>query len=103
VGLELVVPVVDLVILPVQGGDDDDPVGTERSPEIHVVPNRNLPARRPDQLLDPELLAFIPPKVAAETGGDALTHAIESYVSLNSNVITEGLALTSIRMIGTWS
>ncbi len=50
--------------------------------------------------LDPELLAFIPQKVAAETGGDALTHAIETYVSLNSTVITEGLALSSITIIG---
>ena len=50
--------------------------------------------------LDPELLAFIPPKVAAETGADALTHAIETYVSLNSTVITEGLALSSITIIG---
>jgi alcohol dehydrogenase class IV len=50
--------------------------------------------------IDPELLAFIPPKVAAETGGDALTHAIESYVSLNSTIITEGLALSSITLIG---
>lgn len=50
--------------------------------------------------LDPELLAFIPQKVAAETGGDALTHAIETYVSLNSTVITEGLALSSIAIIG---
>jgi alcohol dehydrogenase class IV len=50
--------------------------------------------------LDPELLASIPQKVAAETGADALTHAIESYVSLNSTVITEGLALSSIALIG---
>jgi alcohol dehydrogenase class IV len=50
--------------------------------------------------LDPELLAFIPSKVAAETGADALTHAIETYVSLNSTVITEGLALSSITLIG---
>lgn len=50
--------------------------------------------------LDPELLAFIPQKVAAETGADALTHAIETYVSLNSTVITEGLALSAITIIG---
>jgi alcohol dehydrogenase class IV len=50
--------------------------------------------------LDPELLAFIPRRVAAETGADALTHAIETYVSLNSTVITEGLALSSIKIIG---
>lgn len=50
-------------------------------------------------ILDPELLSSITPKVAAETGADALTHAIESYVSLNSNVITEAFALSAIRMI----
>jgi alcohol dehydrogenase class IV len=49
--------------------------------------------------LDPELLVSIPPRVAAETGGDALTHAVESYVSQNSTVITEGLALSAITLI----
>jgi len=50
-------------------------------------------------ILDPELLASIPPKVAAETGVDALSHAVESYVSLNSNVITEAFALSAIKLI----
>jgi alcohol dehydrogenase class IV len=50
-------------------------------------------------ILDPELLASIPPRVAAETGADALSHAVESYVSLNSNVITQSFAISSIRMI----
>ena len=50
-------------------------------------------------LLDPLLLAKIPSRVAAETGADALTHAIEAYLSLNSHVITDALALSAIRMI----
>ncbi|MEW6668661.1 MAG: iron-containing alcohol dehydrogenase [Thermodesulfobacteriota bacterium] len=50
-------------------------------------------------ILDPLLLAKIPPGVAAETGADALTHAIETYLSLNSNAITDSLALSAIRMI----
>lgn len=50
-------------------------------------------------ILDPLLLAKIPSKVAAETGADALTHAIEAYLSLNSHVITDALALSAIRMI----
>jgi alcohol dehydrogenase class IV len=50
-------------------------------------------------ILDPELLASIPPRVAAETGVDALAHAVESYVSLNSQVITEAFALSAIRLI----
>lgn len=52
-------------------------------------------------LLDPLLLATIPFRVAAETGVDALTHAIEAYLSINSNVITDGPALSSMRMITT--
>jgi alcohol dehydrogenase class IV len=50
-------------------------------------------------ILDPELLSSIPPRVAAETGADALSHAVESYVSLNSQVITEVFALSAIRLI----
>jgi alcohol dehydrogenase class IV len=50
-------------------------------------------------ILDPELLSSIPPRVAAETGADALSHAVESYVSLNSQVITELFALSAIRLI----
>jgi len=50
-------------------------------------------------ILDPELLISIPSKVAAETGADALSHAVESYVSLNSNVITQAFAISSIKMI----
>jgi alcohol dehydrogenase class IV len=50
-------------------------------------------------LLDPRLLATIPSRVAAETGADALTHAIEAYLSINSNAITDGQALSALRMI----
>jgi alcohol dehydrogenase class IV len=50
-------------------------------------------------ILDPLLLGTIPSKVAAETGADALSHAIESYVGLGSHTITDALALTAIRMI----
>ncbi|KIX15541.1 hypothetical protein X474_02145 [Dethiosulfatarculus sandiegensis] len=51
-------------------------------------------------VLDPELIAGIPASVAAETGADALTHAVEAYVSLNSNPITDALAIAAIEMIG---
>lgn len=50
-------------------------------------------------LLDPLLLASIPSRVAAETGADALTHAIEAYLSVNGHVITDALALSAMRMI----
>ena len=50
-------------------------------------------------ILDPDLLATLPPKLAAETGADALTHAIEAYVSTAATPITDILALDAIEMI----
>lgn len=50
-------------------------------------------------IVDPELTISLPPKVTAATGVDALTHAIEAYVSVNANEVTDGLALQAIRLI----
>lgn len=49
-------------------------------------------------LLDPTLLCSVPPAVIAATGMDALIHAMESFVSTAASPITEGLALTAIRL-----
>lgn len=50
-------------------------------------------------LVDPELTLSLPPEVTAYSGIDALTHAIESYVSNAANPITEMLAIRSIELI----
>jgi len=50
-------------------------------------------------ILDPMLTLSVPPKVTADTGMDALVHAIETYVSVNTTPYAEILALQSIRMI----
>ncbi len=50
-------------------------------------------------ILDPELTMSMPPSVTAGTGMDALTHAIESLHSTNSQPISEGNALQAARMI----
>ncbi|ANU24162.1 iron-containing alcohol dehydrogenase [Planococcus donghaensis] len=50
-------------------------------------------------IVDPALTTSLPPKVTAATGIDALTHAIESYVSKNANPVTDALALQAIRLI----
>jgi len=51
-------------------------------------------------ILDPALLKTLPAFVTAPTGLDALTHAIESYVSLTANPFTETFALGAIELIG---
>lgn len=50
-------------------------------------------------IIDPELLTTKSAKLTAATGIDALSHAVESYVSLAANPITEGHAINSIKLI----
>jgi alcohol dehydrogenase len=52
---------------------------------------------------DPGLMVGLPSALTAATGMDALTHAIEAYVTtLLSNPVTDCLAMQAIRLIGTW-
>ncbi|WP_432901067.1 bifunctional acetaldehyde-CoA/alcohol dehydrogenase [Micromonospora matsumotoense] len=50
-------------------------------------------------IVDPVLTASMPATIAADSGFDALTHAIEAYVSVYANDFTDGLALHAIRLI----
>ncbi|ODA70509.1 bifunctional acetaldehyde-CoA/alcohol dehydrogenase [Streptomyces sp. AVP053U2] len=50
-------------------------------------------------IVDPALTAALPRALAADSGFDALTHAIESYVSVYANDFTDGLALHAIRLV----
>ena len=51
-------------------------------------------------IVDFELTISMPARLTADTGVDALTHAIEAYVSRKANPFSDGLALTAIRTIG---
>ena len=51
-------------------------------------------------LLDPELTLAMPPGLTASTGMDALSHAVEAYVTKRYHPISEGIALQAIKMIG---
>lgn len=50
-------------------------------------------------IVDPELAETMPQKLTAHTGMDALTHAIEAYVSTMHCDYTDPLALHAIKMI----
>ena len=51
-------------------------------------------------LVDPEMTRTLPPGMTAFTGMDALTHALESYISNKSSTLTETLAIRTIELIG---
>lgn len=52
-------------------------------------------------ICDPHVLLNVPSHVAAATGIDALTHAIEAYTCKYATEITDAFALASIRLIST--
>ncbi|MGH2366683.1 MAG: iron-containing alcohol dehydrogenase [Chloroflexota bacterium] len=49
---------------------------------------------------DPDLTLAVPPRVTVSTGVDALTHAIEAFVSRRAQPLSDTLALSAIRRIG---
>jgi len=51
-------------------------------------------------LVDPLMTLSMPREITAGTGLDALTHAIEAYVSVKAHPLTDTLALQAIRLIG---
>ena len=57
----------------------------------HIVPRIAL--------VDPQLTLQMPQNITASTGLDALTHAIEAYVSAKAQPITDALSLHAIKLI----
>ena len=52
-------------------------------------------------LVDPELTYSMPPRLTAATGFDALAHAIEALISVNTTPFARLTALEAIRLIAT--
>ncbi|MFT7561908.1 MAG: alcohol dehydrogenase class IV [Flavobacteriales bacterium] len=51
-------------------------------------------------LVDYKLSLSLPPRITADTGIDALTHAMESYVSKKANHYSDSQALAAMRLLG---
>src|SRR5207302_7666089 len=50
-------------------------------------------------ILDPDSTRTLPPEIAAATGMDAMTHAVEGYVALDWSPHNDATALHALRLI----
>jgi alcohol dehydrogenase class IV len=51
-------------------------------------------------IIDYSLTMSLPARITADTGIDALTHAIEAYLSKKANLFSDAMALGALRLIG---
>lgn len=72
---------------------------TDRHVKMAIVDWRVTPTV---SINDPELMVKMPASLTAATGMDALTHAVEAYVSTIATPLTDCLALEAIRLIQKW-
>jgi len=99
---EFASPALPIVAVPTTAGTgaETNAFGVVTDPQsrrkFYVGHASTLPAAA---VLDPGLTVGLPPPATAATGMDALTHALESYLSVRANPWSDGIALQVIRMI----
>ncbi|QXE92135.1 iron-containing alcohol dehydrogenase [Geomonas subterranea] len=95
-------PLPPMVIVPSTAGAGSEVsqftiiVDTDRKLKMSIISRSLIPDIA---IVDPELLKTKDAKLAAATGVDALTHGIESYVSLAATPLTDIHALKAIQLI----
>jgi alcohol dehydrogenase class IV len=61
---------------------------------LHIIPKVAI--------IDPELTVSASPEITAASGMDALTQAVESYLSLGAHATSQALAIASVRLLMRW-
>ena len=93
-------PSVPKILIPTTAG-----TGSEATPFALVITNGKKKAIASSYnladvvFIDAAFTATMPPRVTAFTGMDALSHAIEAFLSLGANPLTDSFALEAIRKI----
>ena len=95
-------PVVPFVLVPTTAGTGSEATTVavvshdEKNIKMEIASPRMLPQVA---VLDPRCSVTLPPKVTAATGIDALTHALEAFVSRQANPLSRVHALAAIELI----
>jgi len=97
-------PLLPLIAIPTTAG-----TGSEVTKYIVLTDKKRIPPHKEVigdahlfpkiAILDPELTLSLPPSITADTGVDALSHAIEGFSSNRAQPLADLLALKSINLI----
>ena len=99
-GNKIAKPSVPKIFIPSTAG-----TGAEATPfALVIVEGKKKAIASPYNLadvvfIDAAFTATMPPRITASTGMDALSHAVEAFLSLGSNPLTDSFALEAIRKI----
>lgn len=95
-------PCMPLFVIPTTAGTGSEATvaAVVSDPKTHmkkqIIDTKLIPTMA---ALDPELMIALPPPITAATGIDALTHAIEAYISVNATLETNQYAITAVKLI----
>lgn len=95
-------PLVPMIAIPTTAGTGSEvtPFAVIRDEAAEVKLTFASPFLAPElAILDPTMTQTLPARLTAATGMDALTHAIESFVSTEANPISDSLGLQAIDLI----
>lgn len=95
-------PAVPIIALPTTAGTGSETTmdyvitNTKEKRKMACMDSKVVPAAA---ILDTEIMASLPLKLTAATAMDALTHAVESYLSLGAFSFSETISLKSVSLI----
>jgi len=91
---------VPLIAIPTTSGTGSEATATLVVTHKEMKMGITHPYIMPDTaLIDPALTLSLPQRVTANTGMDALSHAIEAYMSQKNNSFSDAVAIQSMRLI----
>lgn len=93
------------VVIPTTSGSGSEVTSFAVVTDPHS--HAKLPLTSPDMLpdmaiLDPEAVRTAPPRLTADSGMDAVSHAIEAYVAIGHNDFSDALAEKALRIADTY-
>ena len=95
-------PLFPLVAIPTTAGTSSEITNvsaltdTQKVVKYVVIDDKLVPSK---VIIDPEFTRTVPASVTAATGLDAITHAVESYISNRSNPLTEYNSIKGLEIL----